>query len=162
MFNSFICISPNGEIVSEYRKMHLFPLTHEPEVFITGEHPIFLDLEGVKVGFATCYDLRFPELFRSYAEGGTEIVFISACFPDPRQSDWSILTRARAIENQYFVVGVNAISFEDINGQYLNYFGHSTVIDPNGHVLVKMGIEAGIVEVTLDMKEVYKSREKIN
>lgn len=162
MSNSFICVSPQGEFLSEYRKMHLFSLAHESEIFEAGNQLIFSKIEGVKVGFAVCYDLRFPELFRRYAKEGVEVVLVSACFPDPRQPDWSVLLKARAIENQYFVVGVNAAASEEIEAQSLNYFGHSAAIDPKGTELVTLGRQPGFAQVTLDISDILTWRKTIN
>ena len=161
-FNSFVCLSPKGKLIGEYRKLHLFPLTNESSIFQAGQRPTLVEIEGVKVGFATCYDIRFPEMFRRYAEEGADLVVVSACFPDPRQMDWSTLLRARAIENQYFVAGVNAVATEIINGQELTYFGHSAVIDPKGNERVALGREPALSQVNLDISEVSDWRNHIH
>lgn len=161
-FNSFVFISPEGVILSEYYKMHLFPLTGEAKIFQAGTSPTILQIKDTNIGFATCYDLRFPEHFRYYAERGVEIVLLSACFPDPRQMDWSILLQARAIENQYFMVAVNATGPEDVEGKNLNYFGHSTVISPRGKQLLQMERERGIALQSINTQDVQSYRHEIN
>lgn len=162
LLNSFIFISSLGEVLSNYQKIHLFPLTHEPSIFTNGTKPVVLELEGSKIGFATCYDLRFPELFRVYAEKGVELVLVAACFPDPRQHDWSTLLQARAIENQYFVLGVNAVGNDQIETQTLTYFGHSALINPRGDQIIRLGREEGVASQIIDTTEVTQYKNQIN
>ena len=142
--------------------MHLFPLTGEAEVFQAGQQPVLIDIEGFTIGFATCYDLRFPELFREYAHKGADVVFTSACFPIPRQSDWLTLLRARAIENQYYVIGVNSSACEDVIGNELTYFGHSVAVAPTGMEIVSMRQNPELNQITLERNQINKAREKIH
>lgn len=162
LVNSFIFVSSQGEILSNYQKIHLFPLTHEPSIFTNGSKPVILELDEGKIGFATCYDLRFPELFRAYAEAGVELVLIAACFPDPRQNDWSILLQARAIENQCFVLGVNAVGEERVETQTLNYCGYSALINPRGEPLIQLGRDEEVASYIVDTAEVVQYKNKIN
>lgn len=162
LFNSLMFLSPEGVILSEYHKMHLFPLTGEAKIFQAGTSPTILKIKGTKIGFATCYDLRFPEHFCYYAERGVELVLLSACFPDPRKMDWSILLQARAIENQYFMAAVNAVGSEDIEGQNLNYFGHSTVVNPRGEQLLQMERGPGTASLSINTQDVHGYRDEIN
>lgn len=78
LYNSFIFFSSQGKLVANYRKIHLFPLTSEQKYFLSGENPVMLRLNGIKIGFATCYDVRFPELFRYYALNNVDIVLVAA------------------------------------------------------------------------------------
>lgn len=162
LLNSFVFISSQGEILSNYEKIHLFPLTDEPSIFTNGTKPVVLELEGSKIGFATCYDLRFPELFRVYAEKGVELVLVAACFPDPRQHDWSTLLQARAIENQCFILGVNAVGNDQIETQILTYFGHSALINPRGEQIILLGRGEEIASHIIDTTEVNTYKNKIN
>ncbi len=137
LYNSFIFFSYQAKVIANYRKIHLFQLTAEQKYFLSGKKPVILMFNGIKIGFVTCYDIRFPELFRYYTLHGVDIVLIAACFPEPKLTDWKILLQARAIENQLFISAVNAVGEETVDARKLTYFGHSMVISPNGKIMVK-------------------------
>lgn len=162
LYNSQIFITETGEILSRYKKIHLFPLTSEREFFLEGNTPIIVNFHGIKIGFAICYDIRFPELFRYYSQNGVSLVLISACFPNPRRKDWKILLQARAIENQFFVCAVNAVGSERISNQKLIYFGHSLVVNPQGKIITELDGKENTTTTVIDIRDIKKVRDHIN
>ena len=114
-----------------------------------------------RAGCAICYDLRFPELFRSSGESGAVVMFVPAAFPNPRLEHWRTLLRARAIENQCFVVAVNQCGHEGPEPSEISYFGHSMVVDPWGRVLQECGESAERAVVEIDLGEIDRVRGAI-
>jgi predicted amidohydrolase len=125
--NAALAIDPAGEIVATYRKQRLFTLDGEDKAFAPGLDSSVVAINGVRLGMFICYDLRFPEVFAPVAEQVDAMVVI-ANWPAARQNHWDALLRARAIENQNFVIGVNRTG----SGGGLVYAGGSTVFDPWG------------------------------
>jgi len=124
-----------GELKGSYRKIHLFSFMGEDRFLAAGEKSLVVPTSVGRLGIAICYDLRFPELFRKLALEGAEILCIPAEWPKPRQDHWRTLLRARAIENQLFVVAANCCG---IQGK-LDFFGMSMLIEPRGEVLAEGG-----------------------
>lgn len=120
-----------GEIVGSYRKLHLFSTMQEDRFFTAGKSSLVAETSIGKLGIAICYDLRFPELFRKLALEGAEIICVPAEWPKPRQEHWQTLLRARAIENQLFVIAANCCG---VQGK-LDFFGLSQLISPLGNIL---------------------------
>ena len=143
-----------------YRKTHLFSLLHEDAHMAPGEHLTVVDTPWGRVGLAICYDIRFPELFRTYALKGVEIVFCPMAFPYPRLDHWKILVRARAIENQMFVVGINQVGSEDFGSDgVVTYFGDSVIIDPWGRTVIEAGeTDEMLLTATVNMDRVKEIR----
>ncbi len=155
-FNTLVMASPNGKIVAEYRKMH--PFQSEKEVFAGGNSLIIADVGGIKVGLEICYDVRFPELSRTLALNGAELILIPAAFPDPRAPHWDTLVRARAIENQIYVAATNRMgwAFDD-----KTYFGHSQIVDPWGVVLTRLNTDMTVISNTGDTDMINEVRKQI-
>lgn len=147
-------INPDGALVAHYDKVHLIRLMKEDQCFTAGREMCLFDLEGVKAGYVTCYDIRFCEWLRSYALAGVEVLFVAAQWPTSRIEHWKALLCARAIENQMYVVACNRCGVTDDSA----FGGHSMVIDPLGHVLYQggSGEEAGLVTIEID--DVAKTR----
>lgn len=120
-----------GELIAGYRKLHLFSTMREDKFLASGQRAMVAETSVGRLGLAICYDLRFPELFRKLALEGAEIVCLPAEWPKPRQEHWKTLLRARAIENQYFVIAANCCG---IQGK-LDFFGLSQLISPLGNLL---------------------------
>ncbi len=136
--NTSFLFNADGEQAGLYRKIHLFSLLHENDHMAPGEHLTVVDTPWARVGLAICYDIRFPEMFRAYALKGVEIVFCPMAFPYPRLDHWKILVRARAIENQMFVAGINQVGSEDFGPDgVVTYFGDSVIIDPWGRTVIE-------------------------
>jgi omega-amidase len=137
VYNSIAVLGPNGELTAKYRKMHLFnpPPVKEGECIAPGNSPVVIDIGGFKCGLMICYDLRFPELARTLALKGAEALLIASAWPFPRVEHWQVLLKARAIENQAYVIAANRVGSEG----GMTFCGSSTVIDPYG-VIVGSGV----------------------
>lgn len=153
--NIFSVIKPNGD-VTKYAKIHLFGLMDEKKRLIPGDKPSIIEFPWGRAGLAICYDLRFPELFRYYALHDCQVIFIVAEWPLKRIDHWDILLRARAIENQTFIVAVNCIgqTGKEIFG------GHSAVFSPWGERLIGSSEDKEItLSVELDLSEIMTVRK---
>ena len=126
-FNSAMVFRPDGAVAATYDKQRLFGYAHETEVYSPGAAPCIIAIDGFSLALFVCFDLRFPELFREVGRDVDAFVII-ANWPSARQKHWEILTHARAIENQCFVVAVNRIG----RGGGLEYIGGSVFLDPLG------------------------------
>jgi omega-amidase len=125
--NSAIVFSPTGEVVAAYHKQRLFAYANEQRSYRPGDAPVIIDVEGVRVAPFICYDLRFPELFRRVARD-VDVMVVIASWPAARRTHWDTLLRARAIENQCYMIGVNRIG----EGGGIQYDGGSAAFDPWG------------------------------
>ncbi len=156
VFNT-IYVVDNGSLCGVYRKIHLFSLLGEDRAFSGGDSWLLADTSIGKVGVIICYDLRFPELSRRLAVEGAQVICVPAQWPKPRQEHWRTLLRARAIENQLFVVSCNACG---IIGK-LDFFGMSMIINPKGEVLAESGESEGEIFAQLDMQTMIDWRAQI-
>jgi len=156
-YNRAYVINRQGEIVCKYDKAHLFSPGKEPDYFTAGNQNQGFELDGVPCAIQICYDLRFPELARKQALNGAKVIFIPAQWPHPRSSHWVTLNRARAIENQLFVVANNGCG----QAGSLTSCGHSNVVDPWGETLYLAGEQEESQIVHLDLNKVDEVRNKI-
>ena len=156
VFNT-IFLADNGALAGVYRKIHLFSLLGEDRAFSGGDRWLLADTSIGKIGVIICYDLRFPELSRRLAVEEAQIICIPAQWPKPREEHWRTLIRARAIENQLFVVACNACG---PIGK-LDFFGMSMVVDPKGVVLAEAGEGEGEIIAALDMQAMAEWRAQI-
>jgi len=147
-----------GELVASYRKLHLFSTMQEDRYLGAGHQTLVADTSVGKLGLAICYDLRFPELFRKLALAGAEIICLPAEWPKPRQEHWQTLLRARAIENQLFIVAANCCG---IQGK-LDFFGLSQLISPLGTVLDRAEETDTELVADFDFAEMEKYRSQIS
>jgi len=147
----------NGKLRGKYRKIHLFSLMQEDRSFDSGSSWLLTDTTAGRIGVFICYDLRFPELARRLAVEGAEILVVPGEWPKPRQEHWRTLLRARAIENQLFVVAANCCG---VVGK-LDFFGMSMIIDPKGELLAEAGYEPGNITATLDFAAMTAWRQQI-
>ena len=161
--NTSILYSPDGERAAVYRKVHLFSFHGEDKHMAPGDGLATAETPWGKVGLAVCYDIRFPELFRSYALQGVEMILSPIAFPHPRLEHWKILSRARAIENQFFMVSTNQVGLADrAKGEEIRFFGHSAIIDPWGEAVVEGNdSDEELLTATVDMEMVEDIREKM-
>lgn len=145
--NTLYLVDADGTVMERYRKIHLFTLTGEEKYFIRGASCVVAETRLGRIGLSICYDLRFPELYRTLTLRGAEIVLISAQWPRSRIGRWDILTRARAIENQTFVIAVNRCGRSGETA----FGGHSVIVDPAGEVLQMADFEpcSKIAEIDL-------------
>jgi omega-amidase len=156
VFNT-VYVVDNGHLTGTYRKLHLFSLLGEDKAFDSGDSWLLADTSIGKVGVIICYDLRFPELSRRLALEGACVICVPAQWPKPRQEHWRTLLRARAIENQLFVVACNACG---PIGK-LEFFGMSMIIGPKGEVLAEGGEAEIEIVVPLDMQLMADWRAQI-
>lgn len=136
IFNTAVLIEPSGDIVATYRKRHLFGFaTGERTVMSEGDALVVVETPLGATGLATCYDLRFPEMFRDLVESGAQTFLLCSGWPTTRIEHWRVLTRARAIEDLAWVVACNGVgSHADIT-----LGGHSIVVDPRGEIVAEAG-----------------------
>lgn len=153
-FNTAALYGADGVRVGAYRKVHLWAPLGEVEHMTAGDSLPTFDLPWGRGAFAICYDLRFPELWRRLTDAGAHVILIPAAWPVRRVEHWRLLLRARAVENQIFVVGCNRAGAA-ADGEY---GGHSVAVDPWARVLVEGGAEPGLFVATLDLDEVARSR----
>lgn len=144
LYNSSVLIGPDGVPRDVYRKIHLFDVDvvgHKPvresDAFSAGTTPSIIDVCGWKIGLTICYDLRFAELFLDYARAGVDLILIPSAFLVPTgKAHWEILTRARAIESQaYVVAAAQGGIHSDEAGHSRATYGHSMIVDPWGEVV---------------------------
>ena len=150
LHNTVTVFDRSGELVARYRKLHLFDAdlegvgqASESSRITAGDRIVNVDVDDLRLGLATCYDLRFPEVFRLQALAGCRVLAIPSAFRERTGRDhWEILLRARAIENQCYVVAAGQVG---IDGRGVSYFGRSMIIDPWGIVLACAPDEPGFV-----------------
>jgi predicted amidohydrolase len=154
-YNRFLFVEPSGEIAS-YDKKHLFSMGGEDRYFNHGGKRVIVDYCGWRIALFICYDLRFPVWCRSIKDA--DLILFTANWPDARKHVWQILTKARAIENQLYVAGINRTG---IDGAGVYYSGESMVIDPKGEIVCKPEGESDVVATTgVSMEELKRFRKK--
>ena len=154
-YNTFFAVSPGGETLARYHKIHLFSPAGEDTHFSFGEKPAVFSFGGIRFGCAVCFDLRFPELFREYLRMGCECVIVQAAWPAARIADWELLLRARAVENRCYVAGCCTIGYDAATGT--DYCGRSMICSPDGKILADAGVFEGGCDAVFDAEEVTSS-----
>lgn len=147
-YNRSYLISPEGGVMGHYDKVHVFFQNQEDQYFIPGTKSPVFTTSYAPIGIQICFDIRFPENIREMVKQGMKILFVPAQFPHPRKEHWMNLLKARAIENQIYVVGANRVG--TVN-EDLSYFGHSVIIDPYGDTLANGYEKEGVISEYLDM-----------
>jgi predicted amidohydrolase len=156
-YNTAALLSPQGELVGAYRKVHLWaPMGEVEHMAPGGELPAF-ELPWGRTALAVCYDLRFPEAWRCFANAGARLVVVPAQWPAKRVEHWRLFLRARAVENQFFVAGCNRAGV-DPDPAATTFGGYSAVSDPWGTLLVEGGMEPDLLVATLELDEVDRAR----
>lgn len=163
-YNTSVLIDPKGTIVSVYRKIHLFdvhvagsPPFIESSTVAPGTEVVTAEIFGTTVGHSVCYDLRFAELYRTLRQRGAQIMFVPAAFTEHTGRDhWEVLLRARAIENQCFVLAANQFG-RHLKGRHS--YGRSMIVSPWGIVLAVVGDGEGVAVTEIDLTEVAALRE---
>jgi omega-amidase len=153
-FNRCYYAFPDGEVVS-YNKRHLFSYGKEDQHYTTASEQVVVDIKGWKIKPVICYDLRFPVWCRNTED--YDLLVVVANWPIPRIHHWDALLKARAIENQSYVVAVNRIGTD---GNGLEYNGHSSVYDMNGTQLVFLNEQEGLASIILDRHQLNTFREQ--
>lgn len=171
VYNTCYAFTPNGNIISKYRKLHLFnlcdehqqPIYCESDVYKVGTPPTSYEITcGDDIWTALniiCYDLRFPEIVRSLNQP-CDVIFVPAAFTWQTGRDhWEILLRARAIENQCFVVACNQTGSSHEGKKQC--YGNSMIVDPWGNILARLGEEEDILMCEISKSDIHKSRTKL-
>ncbi|HXY57896.1 MAG TPA: carbon-nitrogen hydrolase family protein [Methylocystis sp.] len=167
--NTTAAFNRDGAEVARYRKIHMFDITapdgakyHESAAFKPGAQVVTYDCEGVTVGCAICYDLRFPYLFQALAEKGAELIALPSAFTLVTGKDhWEVLCRARAIENEVYFCAPAQTGAHKAGHETRFTFGNSLIADPWGHVVAKASEGAGLVSSYVDLERVRKVRAMI-
>ncbi len=153
--NTLLAYNPNGQLAAHYDKIHLFGFSRDQETYdesrtiLAGDNVAVLQADQLKVGLSICYDLRFPELYR--AMGTCDLMVVPAAFTyTTGRAHWEILLRARAIENQCFVLAA-AQGGKHVTGR--RTWGHSMLVDPWGDILIQKSEDAGVVMGELDLAQ---------
>lgn len=155
-YNTSVLFSPDGDLIGTYRKIHLFRYgSQEGKILTRGNEITVVDTDFGKVGLSTCYDLRFPELYRAQVDLGAELLLVTSAWPHARLEHWKIFNTARALENQCFLISSNCVG--NTHGVHLG--GHSQVVDPWGIVMASGGDEETIVKTEIDPSQIAHIRE---
>lgn len=155
--NTSVYIDSDGQRRGIYRKQHLFGYeSAEQQLLTPGESLSTVEDGGFTIGMTTCYDLRFPELYRDLVDSGVTLTLVPSAWPYPRVEHWRLLPRARAVENLMYVAAVNGVGeFEEAS-----LLGRSTVYDPWGTAVASGGEQETLVTTTLDPAAVERRREE--
>ena len=155
--NRLLAYYPDGTVAAYYDKIHPFSYGKEADHYKGGSIVPIFEFQGWNICPTVCYDLRFPELYRrATLEGDAELFLCIANWPTPRRYHWNTLLRARAIENQAVVIGVNRVGNDPLNG----YSGDSAVIDGKGEELLLLEDNHKIGQVEVSKDELVKWRQK--
>ncbi|MFH1092202.1 MAG: carbon-nitrogen hydrolase family protein [Pseudomonadota bacterium] len=165
-YNTATVWGPDGRLLAKHRKVHLFDVDlpdgvsiQESAVFSAGDQVTVVEVMGLKLGLAVCYDVRFPELFRLMALAGAEVVALPGAFNHVSgPAHWEMLLRARAVENTFYVAGVSGLAPAQASYQS---WGHSMLVDPFGQVLVNMEREEGLGLAELDPARLADVRQRL-
>ena len=165
-YNTSVLLGPNGERLAVYRKIHLFDVDlpgrvtiKESDAKIAGAEVVSMQTALTTIGLSVCYDLRFPELYRRLAFAGARIITIPSAFTFPTgEAHWDVLIRARAIENQCYVIapaqfGPNVHGFSD--------YGNSMIVDPWGRVIARAADVEGVVVAPIDLEYLERVRREL-
>lgn len=165
-YNTSLLLSPDGEILAHYRKIHLFDVDISGQVRVKesdtkkpGREVVASDTPLGTFGLSVCYDLRFPELYRQLAQQGAEVIFVPSAFTFPTgAAHWEPLLRARAIENQAYVIAPNQIG-KNVHG-FADY-GNSMIIDPWGKVIARAADKECLITAEIDRDYLEKVRREL-
>jgi len=165
-YNTSLLMDPNGKLIASYRKIHLFDVDlangvslRESDTRAHGDEVVVAQTELATMALSVCYDLRFPELYRGLADQGAQLIFVPSAFTAfTGAAHWEALLRARAIENQVYIIapdqfGKSAKSFET--------HGHSMIIDPWGKILAELATGSGVICAELDLEYLAKVRTEL-
>lgn len=155
--NTCIVIDREGEEIASYSKCHLFTPGAEEGQFSPGDALGIFSLAGVSFGIAICYDLRFSGLFNAYAEAGVCCMIVPAAWPTFRIDQWELSIRARALEHQFYVIGVNTTGLNPVDG----YCGRSLAADPSGTVIARAGQGEELMVAGIDPDAMFHLREAL-
>ena len=159
--NRLYVIDANGTVACQYDKMHLFSHMNEDKRYTQGERVVIHETDGLRFGLSICYDLRFPELYRAQRQANADVLVCVAQWPTARVNHWKTLLRARAIENQCYMVGVNRCGTVADAKQTTAFPGASCVIDPWGDEVKAMDDQVGCCVATIDAEVIAETRNRL-
>lgn len=167
--NTTIAFNRAGEEIARYSKIHMFDIVtpdgqeyRESKAYKPGNSVSTYDCEGVTIGCAICYDLRFPEIFQALVARGAQLIALPSAFTLQTGKDhWDVLCRARAIETETFFCAAGQTGAHQQGGETRFTYGHSLIADPWGHIVAKASDGVGYVAARIDMKRVEKVRAMI-
>lgn len=155
--NTAVVFDADGSLNAVYRKIHLFGFTDgEPKYLAAGTDLVVAQTSVGRLGIATCYDLRFPEMFRELLDAGSDVFVVPAAWPKARVEHWMVLSRARAIENQTPLIALNTVGTH--GGTPMG--GRSLIVDAMGEVLAEAAEEETILRATIDNAQTTAWRER--
>lgn len=156
--NTCPVLSKTGKLVATYDKLHLFSHkgSEENKYITAGDELKLLNLENTKIGISICYDIRFPEIYRTYSRSGAEVLVNVAAWSKTKPEHWNIMHKARAIENQCYMIVADQTG-KIANNEY--NLGHSMIIDPWGNIEATLQEEEACLTCTIDLSKVRKLRE---
>ncbi|OOM76147.1 carbon-nitrogen family hydrolase [Clostridium sp. BL-8] len=155
--NKYIIISKEGQVLLKYTKLHPFSYAGESEKYYKGEEIGICKIDEFNIASFICYDLRFPEIFQIVSKKA-QMITVAANWPKSRQEHWITLLKARAIENQCYVIGINRVGI----GDGLQYDGGSVFINPNGEILNEITSKEVLVVEELEIEQVLEVRAKFD
>jgi predicted amidohydrolase len=158
LWNTSLVYAADGSLAAAYRKIHRFGFgAGEPRLMDAGEEVVLVDLPGgARAGLSTCYDLRFPELYRRQLDAGATVFIVPAAWPKARVRHWTLLAHARAVEDQCVVIACNTAGTHA--GTPMG--GHSQVVDAKGEALAMAGEGEQVLSVDIDLTQVTSWRER--
>jgi predicted amidohydrolase len=156
-YNTLALYDASGTLLAAYRKAHLFGMMGEPAYLRAGDALVTAAAAWGRTGLSICYDLRFPEVYRRAALDEATLMLVPAEFPQARIAHWSLLLRARAVENLLFVAGCNRCGSDPGEA----YGGRSAVIDPWGNALAEAGADETLLTIEIDLNESIRARRRL-
>lgn len=157
-YNTMIACAPDGTVLAEYDKVHLFAPGGEDKGYSAGTKPVMFSYNGVTFGCSICFDLRFPELYREYMRAGAEVMLVQAAWPAARIADFELLMRARALENRCYTVACNCLGYD--TGTGTDFAGRSMICDFEGWVIADAGVFEGGCFAEADCEAVKEWQKK--
>ncbi len=159
-FNTCPVFDRNGKLIAKYSKNHLFSYygDNEGDYVKSGSNPVMVNMDGIKTGLTICYDIRFPEIYRAYAKAGADLFVNCAAWGLKKPIPWESMTRARACENQTYMVALTQSGLIKDNDYNL---GHSRIIDYKGETLSEIKDQKeGAFSAVINLNEMYEFRKK--
>lgn len=154
--NEALVIGPTGNPTARYCKLHPFSYAGETKHYQAGEGIILFPCHDFQVAPLVCYDLRFPEIFRQAVRKGAQLLVVIANWPEPREAHWLALLKARAIENQAYVVGINRTGPDP----HVGYAGRSLIVGPRGETLAEAGSAPQLIMARVELAPLVEYRQQ--
>lgn len=148
LHNTSVLFKPDGELAAFYRKVHVFTYAREQDTMTPGKDYVMVETPLGLTGLATCYDVRFPEMFRDMRIAGAQAFVVTSGWPELRIGQWDALLPARAVENQAWVIACNQVG---VQGRH-HMGGHSLIVDPLGNILADGGEIETVISAVIDVQ----------